>query len=90
MENSSLEVDIWYCTFGHTLAINLIFVKSVAKIFVLRENYLFIKEHIQEKSHINVKYVASISLILEPSLSTGEFMYNDSYLLAVTAGFRTN
>lgn len=38
VENSSLEVDIWYCTFGHTQAINLIFVKSVAKIFVLREN----------------------------------------------------
>lgn len=38
VENSSLEVDIWYCTFGHTLAINLIFVKSVTKIFVLKEN----------------------------------------------------
>lgn len=38
VENSSLEVDIWCCTFGHTRVINLIFVKSVAKIFVLREN----------------------------------------------------
>lgn len=36
VENSSLEVDIWYCIFGHTRAINLIVVKSVAKIFVLR------------------------------------------------------
>jgi hypothetical protein len=36
--NTFLVVDILYCTIGHTLDINLTFVKDVTKIFVLRVN----------------------------------------------------